>query len=53
MARHIYNYQDLGNYASAQSAASGAASGHGLAVSNGVDLSTLEIPGDLNRWSVD
>jgi len=49
----IYNAQDLGSYPSAQLAARSAAGGHGLFPSNGVDLATLGIPGDLNRWSID
>ena len=41
-------------YPSAHSTVSGAARGHGLsAPSNGVDLATLGIPGDLNRWFID
>ena len=47
----VFQDQDLGSYLWAHQAADDVSAGHTFTPPSGIDLGSLGIPGDLDRWS--
>jgi hypothetical protein len=46
----LFEDEDLGSYISAHQAADDVAGGHTFSPPSGIDLGSLDIPRDLDRW---